>query len=890
MHRFAKLSALATLVAAVFCAPRIASAADLVIADGGRSDYTIVIASEASDSEKHGATELQMFLEQISGATLPIATDVETVNGPMILVGRSKKLAELELKIDFEPLGDEGFAVQTAPPHLVLAGGRKRGSMFAVYTFLEDHLDCRWWTDTASRIPKRERIEIGSLQERHAPPAIRYRWVAGEPDWSTRNKLNAYFIRADGDYYAGGHTFHRFLPPKQHFEEHPEYYSLISGERRAVQICLTNPDVVRIVTENVKQHLREEPGIDILGVGQMDGFGGACECPDCKALDDQEDTHSATVINFVNQVADGIAEEFPDVFIGTLAYLYTKQPPKTIRPRPNVVVRMGTIQKCLSHSSATCDFVHTNTFRENIAGWRKLTDRIQIWDYVISFHNYLLPFPNLESIGPTAKFFVENSVDGVLWQDREVGEVKDLRRYMLAKIAWNPDVDARAVRDEFLEGFYGPAGGPIGEYLDMIHKKVRDDNIHMFIWAKAQDGWLTPEILSRARELFDAAERLVEGQPELVERVEMVRLAIQYAELSQPSPYVDSAPIYERFKAVVEREKIEHYGETGKYMKAWLADKGAMCALAKFDAGDHAGGIYGLESALSISPENLGVARQVEQYRRKVLPDLLTYASVDVHLDAEVLLPEGAVWRYFPGKEAPSPGVEWAQGEFDDQSWREGKSGFGYGDDDDATVLEDMRNEYTSVYIRRSFDVRDPSAYEKMVLSVSVDDGFIAYLNGVEVGRSNVPDASPGADGTANVSAREPLVPISVELSPRKGRNVLALHGLNRALESSDFSLAPAVAAVSKPNPQRYRPLFEKYLESVPEPVKSIAAYFEGQVLASEGKHADAAEKFRVARELDRSRREPVDRLLESLRASGQTEEAERIFNEAEQAVEGEED
>ena len=324
-------------------------------------------------------------------------------------------------------------------------------------------------------------------------------------------------------------------------------------------------------------------------------------------------------------------------------------------------------------------------------------------------------------------------------------------------------------------------------------------------------------------------------------------------------------------------------------MDGWLAEKGAMCARVEFAAGNRASGIYGLESALSISPKNLSVARQLAEYRKRVFPDLLTYGSVDAYLAREVLVPGDAVWRYFPGTEAPSPGLEWAQGDFDDQAWLEGKSGFGYGDDDDATVLTDMPNKYTTLYIRRSFDVPDPLAYEKVILSVSVDDGFIAYLNGVEVGRSNVPDPNPGADGTANVSAREPLVPVSVELSPRKGRNTLALHGLNRGLGSSDFSLAPAVKAISKPDPRRYRPLLKEYLASVPESPKSLAAYFEGRVLTSEGKHAEAAKKFRLARELDRTHREPLERLLESLRASGQTAEAERLSKEADEAVESKE-
>ena len=88
------------------------------------------------------------------------------------------------------------------------------------------------------------------------------------------------------------------------------------------------------------------------------------------------------------------------------------------------------------------------------------------------------------------------------------------------------------------------------------------------------------------------------------------------------------------------------------------------------------------------------------------------------------------------------------------------------------------------------------------------------------------------------------------------------------------------------PDPKRYRPLLEKYLASVQEPAKSVAAYFEGQVLASEGKHREAIEKFRIARELDPSRREPLDGLIESLRAAGQIEEAERLLKEAEPAVE----
>ena len=100
-----------------------AAQAQLTLAREGKSDYTIVVAGDASPADRHGAGELQAFLEQICGARLPIAE--EPVAGPMVLVGRSGALDALSLDIDFDALGDEGLVIRTVGPHLVLAGGAR---------------------------------------------------------------------------------------------------------------------------------------------------------------------------------------------------------------------------------------------------------------------------------------------------------------------------------------------------------------------------------------------------------------------------------------------------------------------------------------------------------------------------------------------------------------------------------------------------------------------------------------------------------------------------------------------------------------------------------------------------------------------------------------------
>ena len=122
------------------------SKASLEIVKDGESNYMIVLGRDASPSEIHAASELQRFLFEISGCRLRIATEDEPTAGKMILVGVSERLKGLGQSLELSSLGDEGFVMRTVGPHLVLAGGRLRGTLYAVYTFLEERLGSRWYT------------------------------------------------------------------------------------------------------------------------------------------------------------------------------------------------------------------------------------------------------------------------------------------------------------------------------------------------------------------------------------------------------------------------------------------------------------------------------------------------------------------------------------------------------------------------------------------------------------------------------------------------------------------------------------------------------------------------------------------------------------------------
>ena len=184
-----------------------------------------------------------------------------------------------------------------------------------------------------------------------------------------------------------------------------------------------------------------------------------------------------------------------------------------------------------------------------------------------------------------------------------------------------------------------------------------------------------------------------------------------------------------------------------------------------------------------------------------------TTPSVEIASE-EVLLDLGPGWRYFKGRSEPAPGqdgsatADWALQGFDDSSWSAGSTGIGYADGDDATTLSDMRNNYTSVYLRRNFTITGDLA--NTVLDVGYDDGFVAYLNGTEIARYNMGDAGtpPAFDSTADNGHEVTAANAMIQLQDHAellvtGNNVLAIQVHNTSLGSSDLSLLPRIVKLN---------------------------------------------------------------------------------------------
>jgi hypothetical protein len=171
------------------------------------------------------------------------------------------------------------------------------------------------------------------------------------------------------------------------------------------------------------------------------------------------------------------------------------------------------------------------------------------------------------------------------------------------------------------------------------------------------------------------------------------------------------------------------------------------------------------------------------------------------------LISTGETWKYFKG--TVDPNAAWRNVSFNDSAWLNGPTGIGYGDGDDATVLNDMAGNYLTVYARKNFTVNDPATVTGLTLNVDYDDGFVTYLNGQEVARASMPSGTPTRNTAA--TSHEAGSPKNFDLSTAinlltAGTNVLAIEVHNTSSSSSDLSLIPALVATVSTAPDTTPP------------------------------------------------------------------------------------
>ncbi|MBR5759319.1 MAG: DUF4838 domain-containing protein [Thermoguttaceae bacterium] len=535
------LVALVSLV----CVPNV-KGDDLQLAASGNSDYKIVLPTEPSPVQTSAANELQSYFKQVTDAELPIVSETDVnwnKDVKAFIIGPGKLSQQALGDVDESAIGYDGVILKSVGNSIVLSGSPKRGPIYAVYEFLETKLGCKWWTSTESTIPHLENLTVTDDLDVFYTPKLEYR----ESFYlDTFNGPFAVKIKCNGnsenipEEFGGSHKFQFFvhssfylIPPEKYFLDHPDWFSEIDGVRKVghpewagqpqafkelkeklrpeqiydggTQLCFSNDEMIAEMVKNVRAALSSNPNASFLSISQND-WHGYCTCEKCRAIDEEEGSHAGSLLRGVNKVAEALEDEFPNLYVETLAYQYTRKPPKITKPRKNVVIRLCSIECSFAQP---LDSEVNQTFRDDLVGWSKIADKLFVWDYATDFAFYLLPFPNYRVLAPNIRFYVDHNVVGFFEQGDyqcETGDFVQLRNWVVAKLLWNPSLDPNALVNEFIEGYYAPELVPIyRRYFDVLSDAVEKKNYYLGIFKTDTRNWLDSQSLIEATKLQNEA-------------------------------------------------------------------------------------------------------------------------------------------------------------------------------------------------------------------------------------------------------------------------------------------------------------------------------------------------------------------------------------------------
>lgn len=507
------------LIAAVFAFTSEASA-QVTLVINGKAKTSIYLADK--DARTLQAAELlQDFVSRISGAQLQIT---ENPSKACIHIGGDAG----------NNIGEDGFRIDTENGKLTIRSGGDKGAVYGVATLLEKYMGVSYWAMGACDYNQSPDITLPEIHLKETP-AFRYRqshsYCHQDPiyrQWFRFESPEEEFIDM-----MWVHTFNRILPSDRFGKEHPEYYSFINGQRRPghnSQWCLTSPAVFDAVVTQLDSIFNANPDMKMLSVSQNDGNFTQCTCPECKALEEYEGAPSGPFIHFLNK----LAAHYPDKEFSTLAYLFTMEPPKHVKPLPNVNIMLCNID-CKREVPLT-DNASGRIFVEALERWSAISDNIFLWDYGINFDGYMTPFPNFHTMQKNMQLYKENDVTMHFAQVNgpKGGDFTELRGYMISKLMWDPYQDADSLMTTFLNGYYGKAGKYIGKYLNLLEGALLSSGKDLWIYDSAithKDGMLNPHLIKIYNEIFDNAEKAVADDPEKLRRVRMSRLTLMFSEL-----------------------------------------------------------------------------------------------------------------------------------------------------------------------------------------------------------------------------------------------------------------------------------------------------------------------------------------------------------------------
>ena len=519
-------------ICSLFCA---AIAHGAVLFDNGKSNWEIVIPVKADAAEKYAATELQTFLKKISGAALPIVNSDE-IKANRIIIGSlatSPAVQKNAAALKLVKSNTEMVSVKKLDGALYLAGDVPRGALYAVYSFLQNQLGCRWfWPgEDGEFIIKRSKYELPELaytvkpsfRFREMTPCSMHNHVPTEI-WLARNFMNggsrtpkirdiAGFYRLDGQHWV---AIDRKL-----FDSKPELFSLINGERSKAGYagCWSNPEFFDYI---VKKHLNiiKTKGFNMLNTFPAD-ITPRCECEKCTVIKNK----SSRWYVFYAKLIEAIRKHHPEILFGGIAYQEYRAVPDT-PVKYLEYVEYCQYNRCYVHKLGDPKCRINQQSMAGLRNWQtKAPMGIYGYEYDVFKGTVYLPFWNM--IADEMKIFrdmklVRMKTELGVNMKKSVARIDQkqlaqrLANYIYARLIWNADEKIDDILDDWCSYLYGKGAKEMKAYHKEMANAWDKMPLHLTYFGASPGGaaklLISPKLIKSAKAHFKAALEAVKAE------------------------------------------------------------------------------------------------------------------------------------------------------------------------------------------------------------------------------------------------------------------------------------------------------------------------------------------------------------------------------------------
>lgn len=463
----------------------------IMLASGAKSDYKIVLPTDADAYETFAVQELQLFLTMSTGATLPVITDegISYDNTQSYISVGNTSLNNLSLTRD--EYGASGGIVDVDGNLVILAGAEGYGTINAVYQFM--HYEIGWEVYATDEVyyETKEEVELLNFQDHKYIPITDYRYAWYKNLFGPSNQTAATRMGFVMGSWRGGSSFDGFL-----FADFLHNLKTLvptsdptvgSDWFQGGNLCLSRPEIEDYVTEVVKKLLLTNPKSEYLMLGNGDN-AGACNCDSCKEALKTCGTQGGISIRFLNHIVENLEEERffeqnpqvnPDVEFMFLNYqAYVEAPVDAagnvlVEAKEHVGAFVCLIAACQGHALDDPDCPINASQLNIIQNWSKITDTIGSYLYWCNYKDYFTYYNNWAAIQTWARTFEELDVKYYYAQcvDNDYSPLGGLRQYLMSKYLATPDCgDFETLTRDFIEHYYKGAETEMYDYYQAIRQ------------------------------------------------------------------------------------------------------------------------------------------------------------------------------------------------------------------------------------------------------------------------------------------------------------------------------------------------------------------------------------------------------------------------------------